>query len=76
MMLISDPVKMEKLVRRHRNLIWDEKSPNGYDVLMTVRHPRAAEHKNARFVKGKWWDVVPVPLTRNGWELPNEFRKA
>ena len=75
-MLVNDLDKMEKLVRRHKNLVWDDKSPNGYDVLFLIHHPRAVEYKDARRVKGKWFRTIRVPLTRNGWELPNVNRKA
>ena len=70
-MLVRDLDKMEKIVRRHKNLIWD-----GYDVIMLVRHPNPVIYKDARFVGGKWFRTVLVPLTRDGWELPNVNRKA
>jgi hypothetical protein len=75
-MLIKDLDKMERLVRRQKNLVWDDKSPNGYDVIQLVRHPNPAGHVDGRFIKGKWYRTVRIPLTRDGWELPNVHRKA
>lgn len=73
-MLIDNLEKMEKTVRRQKNLVWDTK--NGYDVLMLVRHPNPVTYKDARFINGKWYRTVRIPLTRQGWELPNVHRKA
>lgn len=70
-MLVNTLDKMEKIVRRQKNLIWD-----GYDVLLLVRHPNPVVYKDARFINGKWFRTNRIPLTRQGWELPNVHRKA
>lgn len=70
-MLIHSLEKMEAIVRKNRNLIWD-----GYDVIILDKHHNPVVAKNAKFVKGKWWRTRTVPLTKQGWVLPDDVRKA
>lgn len=70
-MLVRNLRKMETIVRKNKNLIWD-----GYDVIILREHPNPEISVNARFVGGKWWRATAVPLTRRGWMLPNDVRKV
>ena len=71
-MIISDPVQMEKIVARNRNLIWD----NGWDVLSVKRSPTAFFYADGRLIKGKWYRTKRYTLSRQGWTIPDDIIKA
>ena len=62
---------MERIVRKRYNLVWD-----GYDVLLTRRHPAAYYYKDGRYINGKWYRTVRFPLTSDGWDIFDELRLA
>ena len=70
-MIVTDLDKMEAIVSRRRNLMWD-----GWDVVETRPSPTAFFYSDGRRIGGKWFRTKRYPLTEKGWKVPNELFKT
>lgn len=64
MIITSDKV-MEEIVENNPDLKWD-----GWDVIRTIKSPGAKRSKSG-FDNRAWSMVERIPLTEDGWILPD-----
>ena len=69
-MNIKSLEQMEVIVKKNKNLHWD-----GWDVLKRDPNPAGWRFPNGVFVKGRWYVQKRIPLTSNGWELPDNLAR-
>lgn len=69
-MLINNPEQMEQIVKRNRNLRWD----NGWDVIRVRKHPNGISYPDGIRIGDKWFRTERFKLTRDGWKLPDDIR--
>jgi len=70
-MLVSDLVKMEKIVDSRSDLKW-----SGWDVVKYKKSNSAQFSKDGVFKDGWWQQSVVFPLTDTGWDLPDSITDA
>ena len=65
-MLVTSLEEMESIVRSRGDLEW-----NGYDVVKYTNSSNAMYSVDGVFKNGKWMKKKVLPLTEQGWNLPN-----
>lgn len=68
MMNIRSLKKMEAIVAKNHQLIWD-----GWTVVHSVKNPTAWSSTNGAYVKGKWYIQKRYEPTVDGWEIPDKL---
>lgn len=66
-MLVTSLEQMEDLVRKNRSLRWD-----GWDVVHFYRSDTAWMSKRGSFHKGSWYINKRIPVTSEGWNIPEK----
>lgn len=61
---------MEKIVMQNKNLVWD-----GWDVLDLKESDIAKTSANGIRINNKWYLHKRYSPERNGWDIPNKYRK-
>ena len=68
-MIVKDLVKMEKIVEKNKNLLWD-----GWDVVDLKESHIAKTSPLGVLVKGKWYLKRTYSPNRNGWSIPDKYK--
>lgn len=70
-MIVSDLVKMQKIVDSRSDLNWI-----GWDVVKYKQVNHAQFRKDGVFKDGVWKSASVFPLTEKGWNVPNSIIDA
>lgn len=65
-MLVTTVEEMEKIVASRDDLRWD-----GWDIIKYTNANNALYHKDGAFQDGQWMKKIVIPITKDGWYLPN-----
>lgn len=68
-MIIKDLAKMEKIVQKNKNLLWD-----GWDVIDLKESYTAKTSPLGIRVNNKWYLKRIYSPNRNGWSIPDKYR--
>lgn len=68
-MIINNLQRMEKIVARNNNLYWV-----GWDVADRKRSEAGRTAVNGVRVNGVWYVQRIYTVTRNGWDIPNQYK--
>lgn len=68
-MIITNLDKMEKIVKKNKNLSWV-----GWDVVDRKKSDAGRTAINGVRVDGEWYLQRFYPVTRNGWNIPDKYR--
>lgn len=69
-MIIKNLEQMEKIVSNNSNLSWV-----GWDVVDRKRSDGARTSVDGVRVKGLWYLQRLYPVTRQGWDIPNKYKR-
>jgi hypothetical protein len=69
-MYINSLEKMEEIVQKNKELIWD-----GWTVIHSYQSEKARTSKFGRRVDGSWHLQRRFELKRKGWDIPERFLK-
>lgn len=69
-MIVKSLSIMEKIVAQNNNLYWE-----GWDVIDLKESDIARTSPNGIRVKNKWYLHKRYSPGRNGWDIPNKYRK-
>jgi hypothetical protein len=67
-MLVSSLDQMEKIVKANRNLYWD-----GWDAVFSYPSDKGRTSKFGARVKDVWHLQRRIPLTEQGWHVPQKY---
>jgi hypothetical protein len=67
-MLVTSLEKMEKIVKRNRELMWD-----GWNVIHFYPSDKARTSKFGMRIKDRWCISRRFELTEKGWEIPSKL---
>jgi hypothetical protein len=69
-MIIKNLEQMEKIVSKNSNLSWV-----GWDVVDRKRSDGARTSLDGVRVNGLWYLQRIYPVTRQGWDIPNKYKR-
>lgn len=69
-MIIKSLDQMEKIVKQNNNLSWI-----GWDVVDRKRSESGRTSVDGVRVDGVWYLQRIYPVNRQGWDIPNKYRK-
>ncbi len=69
-MIIKNLEQMEKIVSKNNNLSWV-----GWDVVDRKRSDGARTSLDGVRVNGLWYLQRVYPVTRQGWDIPNKYKR-
>jgi hypothetical protein len=67
-MLVTSLEKMEKIVKRNRELMWD-----GWDVIHFYPSEKARTSKFGARIKNRWCIHRRFVPTEQGWDIPQKL---
>ena len=68
-MIIKSLNTMEKIVAKHKNLLW-----HGWDIIDLKESEIAKTSPVGIRVNNKWYIHKVYKPNRNGWDIPNKYR--
>ena len=69
-MIVKNLDQMEKIVSQNNNLSWV-----GWDVVDRKRSDSARTSTSGVRVGGVWYLQRIYPVTRQGWDIPNKYKR-
>ena len=69
-MIIKNLEQMEKIVSKNNNLSWV-----GWNVVDCKRSDGARTSPDGVRVNGLWYLQRIYPVTRQGWDIPNKYKR-
>lgn len=69
-MIVKSLAMMEKIVAKNSNLVWE-----GWDVLDLKESNLAKTANNGIRIKNKWYLHKRYVPNRDGWMIPDKYRK-
>jgi len=69
-MIIKNLEQMEKIVSKNNNLSWV-----GWDVVDRKKSDGARTSLDGVRVNGLWYLQRVYPVTRQGWDIPNKYKR-